>query len=100
MIERLGQRWTLLTLRTLDDGGTLRFNELQRRIEGGISERMLAATLHDLESAGLVRRTLYPEVPPRVDHSLTGKYDSLRPILDALLRWAHENTDDTSTVDR
>lgn len=93
MIERLGQRWTLLTLRALDDGGTLRFNELQRRIGDGISERMLAATLHDLEAAGLVSRTLYPEVPPRVEYALTGKYDSLRPILDSLLAWARENTD-------
>ena len=64
LFERFGSRWALLVLLTLHEHEVLRFGELTRSVPGGISERMLAATVRDLEQAGLVARTLYPEVPP------------------------------------
>ena len=87
-LERLGNRWTLLVLHTLREQGTLRFHQLVREVPGGISERMLAATLRDLEQAGMVRRTLYPEVPPRTEYALAPKTLELLPILDRLIDWA------------
>ena len=73
MIEQFGSRWALLVLLTLEQHGTLRYSALRRNIPGGISERMLAATLDGLEQSGLVDRTVYPEVPPRVEYRLTPK---------------------------
>ncbi len=91
LFERFGSRWALLVLLTLYDRGVLRFGELTRSVPGGISERMLAATVRDLEQAGLVARTLYPEVPPRVEYRLTPKGESLMPLLRQLLEWAEKN---------
>lgn len=91
MIERFGSRWVLLVLLTLHEMGTLRFSELGRVVPGNISERMLAATLRDLEQAGLVVRKVYPEVPPRVEYALAPKGVSLMPVLKPLLAWAEEN---------
>ena len=91
MFERFGSRWALLVLLTLSDRGVLRFSELMRAVPGGISERMLAVTVRDLEQAGLVVRTVYPEVPPRVEYGLTLKGESLVPHLKSLLRWVEEN---------
>ena len=88
LFERLGNRWTLLVLHTLRKQGTLRFHQLVRMVPGGISERMLAATLRDLEQAGMVRRRLYPEVPPRTEYALAPKTLELLPILDRLIDWA------------
>ena len=91
MFERFGSRWALLVLLTLNDRGVLRFSELRRAVPGDVSERMLTATVRDLEEAGLVVRTVYPEVPPRVEYGLTPKGESLVPHLKSLLRWAEEN---------
>ncbi len=91
LFERFGSRWALLVLLTLYDRGVLRFGELTRSVPGGISERMLAATVRDLEQAGLVARTVYPEVPPRVEYALTPKGGSLVPLLRQLLEWAEKN---------
>ena len=91
LIERLGSRWTLLVLFTLRERGTLRFGELARAVPGGISERMLAAALRDLERMGLVGRTVFPEVPPRVEYRLTERSATLLPLLDGLLEWAERN---------
>lgn len=88
LFERLGSRWTLLVMQTLREQGTLRFHTLGRCVPGGISERMLAATLRDLERAELVRRTLYPEVPPRTEYTLTPKALTLLPLLDEVVAWA------------
>ena len=90
MFERFGSRWALLVLLTLSDRGVLRFSELMRAVPGGISERMLAVTVRDLEQAGLVVRTVYPEVPPRVEYTLTALGQSLRPILEAMAGWGEE----------
>ncbi|WP_304583082.1 helix-turn-helix domain-containing protein [uncultured Alistipes sp.] len=91
LFERFGSRWALLVLLTLQEHEVLRFSELTRSVPGGISERMLAATVRDLEQAGLVARTLYPEVPPRVEYRLTPKGESLMPLLRQLLEWAEKN---------
>lgn len=91
MFERFGSRWALLVLLTLHERGVLRFGELTWAVPGGISERMLAATLRDLEEAGLVARQVWPEVPPRVEYALTPKAESLIPLLKQLLEWAEKN---------
>lgn len=91
LISQFGSRWALLTLLTLDTRGTLRFHELQTAIPGGISERMLASTLQELESLGLISRTAYPEIPPRVEYTVTDKTATLFPILRELIAWAEAN---------
>ncbi len=91
LFERFGSRWALLVLLTLARRGVLRFGELARAVPGGISERMLASTLRDLEQAGLLARKVWPEVPPRVEYRLTPKGESLVPLLKQLLDWAAEN---------
>ena len=69
ILDRIGDRWTVLVVGALWDG-ELRFSELRRRIEG-VSQKMLTQTLRGLERDGLVRRTVYPEVPVRVEYALT-----------------------------
>ena len=93
MIEQFGSRWALPVLLTLEQHGTLRYSALRRNIPGGISERMLAATLDGLEQSGLVDRTVYPEVPPRVEYRLTPKTASLLPILHELLAWTETHAE-------
>lgn len=91
-MELFGSRWALQVLLTLEEaGGAVRYGVLRRRIPGAISERMLAATLDELERAGLVGRTVWPEVPPRVEYALTPKTAGLLPILHRLRAWAEEN---------
>lgn len=85
LIEQLATRWALQTLLTLDGRGAMRFGELRRAVPGGVSERMLAATLRELEANGLVVRTLYPEVPPRVEYALTPKAAELLPVVRQLI---------------
>ncbi len=92
LIERIASRWALRTLTTLHRAGTLRFAELRRAIPGGISERMLAATLDALEADGLVRRTAYPEVPPRVEYRTTSRAATLLPLVGQLHDWAQAQT--------
>ena len=89
ILDRIGDRWTVLIIGALG-AGTLRFNELRRRVEG-ISQKMLTQTLRNLERDGLVKRTLYPQVPPRVDYELTTAGQSLRVPLQALEDWAVAN---------
>lgn len=91
MFERFGSRWALQVLLTLHERGVLRFSELRRAVPGAVSERMLSSTVRDLEQAGLVARRVYPEVPPRVEYSLTSKGESLVPLLKQLLDWAEKN---------
>ncbi len=91
LFERFGSRWALLVLLTLHEHEVLRFGELTRSVPGGISERMLAATVRDLEQAGLIARKVWPEVPPRVEYRLTPKGESLVPLLRQLLEWAEKN---------
>lgn len=83
----------MLVLVSLHANGTMRFNDVQRSI-GDISQRMLAVTLRGLENFGLVAREVFPEVPPRVEYSLTERGESLMPHLQGLVEWAGENMDD------
>ena len=81
----IGDKWKVLILRDLMPG-TKRFGELKKSI-GSISQKVLTAQLRDMEEKGLVSRTVYAEVPPRVEYSLTELGKSLGPILDALREW-------------
>ena len=82
-------RWKLLILFHLFCGQVRRFSELERSIPG-VSQKMLTQQLRQLEKAGLVRRNIYPEVPPRVEYALTGWGQALCPVLDSLLHWLPE----------
>lgn len=86
VLDRIGDRWSLLVLLTLKDG-TLRFTELKREI-GDISQRMLAQTLRHLEQDGLLTRKVFPTIPPRVDYTLTPLGHSLLKPLKGLIQWA------------
>lgn len=81
----IGDKWKVLILRDLLPG-TKRFGELRRSI-GSVSQKVLTAQLRSMESSGLVERTVYPEVPPHVEYSLTDLGRSLKPILDAMQAW-------------
>ncbi|MEU4089543.1 winged helix-turn-helix transcriptional regulator [Streptomyces aureus] len=89
VLDRICDKWTLLIVTTLE-GGRLRFTDLQRQIPG-ISQRMLTLTLRNLERDGLVSRTVYAEVPPRVEYALTPTGRSLIPPALALAGWAMEH---------
>jgi DNA-binding HxlR family transcriptional regulator len=80
----------MLVLVSLHANGVMRFSDLQRSI-GDISQRMLTVTLRSLEADGLVNRTIYPEVPPRVEYALTASGLSLMPHLSGLVGWAIES---------
>jgi DNA-binding HxlR family transcriptional regulator len=83
----LGGRWKLVILFHLFGGKVLRFSELERAIEG-ISQKMLAQQLRQLESDGLVQRVVYNQVPPRVEYALTDWGQAVCPVLDGFLTWA------------
>lgn len=84
----IGDKWKVLILRDLL-GGTMRFGELRKSV-GSISQKVLTANLRDMEESGLVRRTVYAEVPPRVEYTLTPLGKSLAPILDAMKTWGED----------
>lgn len=85
-LEFLAGKWRAMVIFWLMDGPK-RFNELQRRL-GEISHRTLSKTLKEMEADGLVLRTDYGEIPPRVDYALTARGRSLKPVLDAMEQWA------------
>ena len=89
VLARIGDKWSVLVVMSLGDG-TYRFNELKRRIDG-ISQRMLTLTLRGLERDGLVERTFFPTIPPKVSYALTGLGRSLREPVGALGQWAIEH---------
>lgn len=91
VLDHVMGKWGVLVLVALSDG-TQRWGELRRGISG-ISEKMLASTLKTLEADGLVRRTAYPEVPPRVEYSLTDRGRDLMERLLPLMAWVAENAD-------
>lgn len=90
ILQRIGDKWSLYVIHTLCDAGTLRFSELRRGIDG-ISQRMLTVTLRNLERDGLVRRTIYAEIPPRVEYQLTPLGATLRGVVGALVTWTEEH---------
>ena len=81
----IGDKWKVLILRDLMDG-TKRFGELKKSL-GGVSQKVLTAQLRDMEASGLINRRVYAEVPPKVEYSLTGLGESLRPVIDVLRTW-------------
>ena len=84
----IGDKWKVLILRDLMPG-TKRFGELKKSI-GNVSQKVLTAQLRTMEESGLLTRTVYAEVPPRVEYTLTELGKSLKPILDALWNWGEE----------
>ena len=84
----IGDKWKVLILRDLMPG-TKRFGELKKSI-GNVSQKVLTAQLRAMEESGLLTRTVYAEVPPRVEYTLTELVKSLKPILDALWNWGEE----------
>lgn len=89
LLSRIGDKWSVLVVSTLG-GGSKRFNELRREIPS-VSQRMLTLTLRNLERDGLVRRTVTPSIPPRVDYELTPLGRSLEGPIGQLQQWALEN---------
>jgi len=89
VLARVGDKWSVLVVTRLG-GGPLRFNELRRSI-GGISQRMLTLTLRGLERDGLITRTVFPTVPPRVEYALTALGRDLLQPVSALGDWALRN---------
>ena len=96
MLARVGDKWTVLVIMLLGDGPR-RFNELKRMV-GGISQRMLTLTLRGLERDGLVTRTVFPTVPPRVDYELTDLGRGLSKPVMALGEWARHHLPDIETA--
>jgi len=90
IMARFGDKWSMYTVLLLGQHQTMRFNELKCHING-ISQRMLTVTLRSLEEDGIVNRTLYPEIPPKVEYSLTELGESLLKQLLELANWAEEN---------
>lgn len=84
----IGDKWKVLILRDLMPG-TKRFGELKKSI-GNVSQKVLTAQLRDMEASGILSRTVYPEVPPRVEYTLTDLGRSLKPILDAMQIWGED----------
>ena len=84
-VHLIGNKWKLLIIRNLLDH-PWRFNELHKNLEG-ISQKVLTDSLRSMEADGIITRTVYPEVPPRVEYALSELGESMRPILDAMKAW-------------
>lgn len=84
-VQLIGNKWKLLIIRNLLQR-PWRFNELQKNLDG-ISQKVLTDSLRSMEADGIVTRTIYPEVPPRVEYALSELGESLRPILDVMSAW-------------
>jgi DNA-binding HxlR family transcriptional regulator len=87
-LDRIGGKWKSVILYYLLDG-TLRFNEI-RRLLPGVTQRMLTLQLRELEKDGLISRHVYPQIPPKVEYTLTERGKTLQPILLALSDWGRE----------
>jgi DNA-binding HxlR family transcriptional regulator len=96
VVDIIGRKWNLLIIWQLRDS-TLRFSELQSRM-CGINSKTITKHLRDLEQHTIITRTVYPEVPPRVEYSLTERGRAILPIIDAMLEWggAYLNQEDYS----
>ena len=84
----ISDKWKVLILRDLMPGAR-RFGELKKSL-GGVSQKVLTAQLREMEGSGLLTRTVYPEVPPHVEYTLTELGRSLKPVLDAMQAWGEE----------
>lgn len=92
MLERVADKWTLLVLNALEEGGEMRFTRLRDRV-GGVSQKMLTKTLRQLERDGLVSRRVHAEVPPRVEYRLTERGHGLNEATCAMWLWVEANMD-------
>ncbi|MCC8174138.1 MAG: helix-turn-helix transcriptional regulator [Odoribacter sp.] len=90
VIDKFGDKWSLLILLKLDENGIMRFNELKKSIPN-ISQRMLSISLKSLEELGLISRTLYPEIPPKVEYQLTELGEGLMIHIHNLVDWIKEH---------
>lgn len=95
ILNRIGDKWSVMVVAQLGNTRTLRFSQLRRAVEG-ISQRMLTLTLRNLERDGLVSRTIYAEVPPRVEYELTGLGQTLLEPINALWEWADTHGEDVA----
>lgn len=84
-VQLIGSKWKLLIMRNLLQR-SWRFNELRKDLEG-ISQKVLTDSLRSMESDGIITRTVYPEVPPRVEYALSALGESMRPIMNAMEEW-------------
>jgi len=87
LLDRVGDKWSLMIVDILGSEGTMRYSELDHKIES-ISQKMLASALKSLEIDGLVSRKVYPQVPPKVEYSLTELGETLLPAIAVLKNWA------------
>jgi DNA-binding HxlR family transcriptional regulator len=92
VLDRVGDKWSLLVIAVVE-AGPLRYTDLQRQVPG-ISQRMLSLTLRQLQQDGLITRTAYAEVPPRVEYALTPLGRGLHQIVAPLIGWAAEHHDE------
>lgn len=90
IIAQVADKWTMLVLEILEEGGTLRFTQIGRAV-GDISQKMLTKTLREMERTGLVTRTIHPVVPPRVDYALTDLGHTLGEAFCGVWTWAEAN---------
>ncbi|MBR3436055.1 MAG: helix-turn-helix transcriptional regulator [Bacteroidales bacterium] len=94
VLSRISGKWALAVLYTLNGNGEpMRFKEIEKA-NPDISQKMLTSTLRGLEADGLVSRTVYPEMPPRVEYALTERGQSFMPVMRQLLDWAYDNLHD------
>lgn len=93
ILSTIGDKWSILILILLDTKGTIRFNEMAKAL-GDISSKVLSQTLKSLENDGLISRTVYPVVPPKVEYNLTELSNTLLPHILSLSDWALKNMDE------
>lgn len=92
MLEWIGNKWALVVLMKVSESGPIRFNELYRNIPS-VSEKVLSQVLRQLTADGIIRRELFPDVPPRTEYSLTALGQTLLPHVEALISWGRDNFD-------
>lgn len=90
MLEWIGNKWTLVVLLKISENEPIRFNELYRTIPS-VSEKVLSKVLKQLNTDGLILRELFPDVPPRVEYSVTTFGKTLLPHIESLMKWGNEN---------
>lgn len=93
VLSRIGDKWSMLVLYTLEQHGVLRFNGLKLYIPD-ISKKMLSAALKVLEADGLISRKVYAEIPPKVEYTMTERGQTLIPLINNLIEWASANITD------
>ena len=93
----IGGKWKMVIIYLLAENGPVRFNELKRQI-GAITYKTLSSQLKELEADGMVKRKEYPQVPPKVEYSLTDKAETLLPVLEELCEWGVKNQNNESNL--